>query len=309
MHWLMALMIGVYLVRGSTRDGLWGLEWMAVTMVIMIVSILFHELAHCWMALRLGGRAEKILLWPLGGLAFVDYDHGPREQIKVAGIGPLSSLLLSGICLGILLATGARWEWNLLLPFDSWWPSGYSTTQVFILHGVRLNLLNALFNLCVPAYPLDGGQVLYGFLSLKFGRHRAARMVTAIAIPVGAALAILGFAQGEFLLGFLGVSVIIEALQLRTLMAQGQLDAHPGYRGSDRSYDYRPERPKEKGFFARWRERRVRKATARDEQRDRESRAQVDEVLEKVSREGIGSLTPAERRILDDASRRSRGES
>jgi hypothetical protein len=35
----------------------------------------------------------------------------------------------------------------------------------------------------------------------------------------------------------------------------------------------------------------------------------VDEVLDKVSREGIGSLTSEEKRILDEASRRGRGES
>jgi len=74
-------------------------------------------------------------------------------------------------------------------------------------------------------------------------------------------------------------------------------------------FDYSPGRPRKKGFFARWREKRARAAIARDQERDRVSRDRVDEVLDKVSREGIGSLTPEERRILDEASRRGRGGS
>jgi Zn-dependent protease len=308
MHWLMALMIGVYLTKGAARDGWWGLEWMGVTMTILIISILFHELAHCWMAIRLGGSAEKILLWPLGGLAFVDYDHGPKETIQVAGIGPFSSLLLCALCFGALPLSGAAWDWNLLLPFDDWWPVGLSRVQVFVLHAARLNGLLGLFNLCVPAYPLDGGQVLFGFLTLKYGRLRAAQTITVIAFPIGAALAILGFAQHELLLGFIGISVIFEAMQLRSLIRMGELEAHPGYRGSSRTFDYMPERPKRKGFFERWRERRAQRAAERETAKENELRAEVDAVLEKVSREGIGSLSAAEKKILDDASRRGRGE-
>ena len=171
-----------------------------------------------------------------------------------------------------------------------------------------MNLLNALFNLCVPAYPLDGGQVLFGLLTLKYGRLRAAQTITVIALPIGAALAILGFAQNELILGFIGVSVIFEAIQLRNLIRTGDLEAHPGYRGSEQTYDYMPDRPKPKGFFARWRESRARKAIARESEKQDAMRAKVDAILEKVSREGIGSLSASEKKILDDASRRGRGE-
>ena len=95
---------------------------------------------------------------------------------------------------------------------------------------------------------------------------------------------------------------------IRTLLSQGMISAHPMF-GASPEFDYMPDRPRRKGFFARWREGRARKAAARDEERDRVSRVRVDEVLDKVSREGIGSLTPEERRILDEASRRGRGES
>ncbi len=309
MHWLMALMIGISVAQAAAAAGLVGVGMALCTTAILIVSILFHELGHCWMAIRHRGHADKILLWPLGGLSYVDYDRRPANQIRVSGIGPVSSLLLCAICLGALVATGIPWRWEFMLPYESWTPADMTLLQIFLMQAARLNLLLGLFNLLIPAYPLDGGQVLFGFLTLKFGRLRAAQAMVAISIPIGAALAIFGFAMGQIFLGFIGISVIYEAFQLRTLIRTGDLDAHPGMGGgSGPEFDSMPDRPKKKGWFARWKEKRARKALARDEERERESRTRVDEVLGKVSREGIGSLTSDEKRILDEASRRSRGE-
>ena len=309
MHWMMLLMIAVYLIQGATRSGWLGLGWMSVTMAILLFSILVHELAHCGMAIRLGGSAEKILFWPLGGLSFIEHSSRPWDIIKVSGIGPLSSLLLSACCFAALPFLKVTWQWSFLLPFDDWWPGGFGMLEVFILHAGRLNLLLAFFNLCVPAYPLDGGKVLFGFLSLRYGRLRAAQATAWIALPIGVAIAVLALAQGEILLAFIGVSVIYEAMQLRTLIRQGELDSHPAFGPSAPAYEYMPdrERPARKGWLARWREGRARKAAAREAVREEALRVDVDAVLDKVSREGIGSLSPQEKNILDEASRRRRG--
>jgi Zn-dependent protease len=307
MHWFMVLMIGILLLQAA--PGGWiAVGFMSAGLVILMISILFHEFGHCWMAIRQRGHAEKILLWPLGGLSYVDYEHGPMQQIKVSGIGPLSSFALSGIFLGILVATGVRWSWALLLPYEGWTPPEYSITQIFLLHGARLNLYLALFNLVVPAYPLDGGQVLFGLLTLKFGRIRAAQAMVLISVPVGAALALFGFSAGLIFLGLIGLQVIYEAFQLRYLIRIGELDAHPAFRGPSQEFQYMPDPPKKKGWFDRWKEGRARRAMTRESERQDELRAKVDAVLEKVSREGIGSLSAAEKKILDDASRRGRGE-
>jgi Zn-dependent protease len=259
------------------------------------------------MAIHNRGSAEKILLWPLGGLSFIDYERSPQHQIQVSGIGPLSSLLLSALFFGILAATGIPMRWDYVLPFEHWMPREFSLTQIFLLHAARLNLILALFNLLIPAYPLDGGQVLFGFLSLKFGRLRAAKAMVFISIPIGAAIAFFGLSAGMIMLAFIGLSVIFEGVQLRKLIQAGDIDAHPVYGGGP-EFQYMPDRPEKKGFFAKWREKRARAAMARDAERNQAARARVDAVLEKVSREGIGSLTSEEKRVLDEASRRGRGE-
>lgn len=307
-HWLLAVLLGIYIVQAGAEGGWTGAGIMSVTMGILLVSILFHELAHCWMAFRQHGGAESILLWPLGGLAHVHYPSTPRRQILVAGVGPLSSLLLSAACFAVLPLSGAGWDWSLLSPFESWRPHGLALWQIFVLHAARLNLLNGLFNLCVPAYPLDGGQVLFAFLSLRWGRPKAADLTAIISIPIGLALTVFGFAQHETLMVFLGLWVLYEAWQLRQLVRMDSLDGHPAFGSQDAAYNYfpEPEPYRRKGWFARWRERRAQERFRREERLEEDLQRRVDEVLEKVSRQGIGSLTPLERRVLEEASKRAR---
>jgi Zn-dependent protease len=305
MHWIAAILIAVHLVQGAAQGGS-DLLWMAVTLAILLVSILFHELAHCWMAIRLGGSAEQILFWPLGGLADVRHPGSPWDEIKVSAIGPIASLVLAAAAFGALPLTGVSWDWQYLVPFHGWVPAHWDLTRIFLLHAARLNLILALFNLCVPVYPLDGGKVLMGFLIIRYGRVRAAEVTAFIAIPAGFALAVLGFAQQQFFMGLIGIWVLFEAFQLRRLVRMGELSAHPAFSQTS-EFEFMADSPRRKGWFARWRARRARKQAACEMEREAQSRARVDTILEKVSREGIGSLTSSEKKMLNDASRRSRG--
>jgi Zn-dependent protease len=307
MHWGMAILIGFYLIQGLDRGGVFGLGMMSISMVILLISILFHELGHCWMAVRVGGSAEDILLWPLGGLATLSHSNSPGVEIKVAGIGPISSFVLSAGCYTALYLTGVAWNYRFLFPFDDWVIGLSSYVQVFLLHAARLNLYLGLFNLLIPAYPLDGGRVLFSFLTVRIGRQRAAQICAYLAMPIGILLAAWGFAKKEFTLGFIGIWVFIQAWQLHQLVKRGELDLHPGF-GGGAEFEYMPDKPKKKGWWARWRDKRARAAVMRESVREDDMRAKVDAVLEKVSREGIGSLSAAEKKILDDASRRGRSE-
>ncbi|HYE97673.1 MAG TPA: site-2 protease family protein [Planctomycetota bacterium] len=308
MHWTLALVMAGYLLRASSVRGLDGLQWMAITMGILFVSVLVHEMAHCAMAIRLGGHAQQVILWPLGGMAYVGHSGSPRDELRVAGIGPVASFMLGGAALGILVATGAPWRWDYVNPFDDWWFFDLATAQNLLLHAFRLNVILGLFNLCLPAYPLDGGRVLFAFLTMRHGRTRAAELTSLIAIPIGAALVIWGLGKNELMLILIGAWVLVEAFQVRNLVRHGMIDAHPGFGGVS-EFDVGIERPARQGWFARWRERRATVRAARDAAEAAVLRERVDAVLEKVSREGIASLTADERRILEEASRRSNSRS
>ena len=57
-------------------EGLW--IDVALISAMLFVSVLLHEFGHCFGARSVGGNAEQILMWPLGGLASCEVPHTAR---------------------------------------------------------------------------------------------------------------------------------------------------------------------------------------------------------------------------------------
>src|SRR5215469_13110928 len=121
-----------------------------VTAVAYMGSLLAHELAHSLVARRNGLQVEGITLWLLGGVSRLQGEvSDPGAEVRIAGVGPLVSLLLGG---GFLLlawlvhAAGVR---------------GVVVVALAWLGGI--NVLLAVFNV-IPAAPLDGGRLLRAVL-------------------------------------------------------------------------------------------------------------------------------------------------
>src|SRR5580658_4253800 len=72
-----------------------------LTAVVFFAALLAHELAHSLVALRYGLRVEKITLWIFGGVSQLSGDvPSPGAEVWIAGVGPLTSLVLGAIFLG-----------------------------------------------------------------------------------------------------------------------------------------------------------------------------------------------------------------
>src|SRR5256884_4488323 len=121
-----------------------------VTAVAYIGSLLAHELAHSLVARRNGLQVEGITLWVLGGVSRLQGEVAdPGAEIRVAGVGPLVSLLLGAafsLLAWLLHAAGV---------------GGVAVAALAWLGGI--NLLLAVFNV-IPAAPLDGGRLLRAVL-------------------------------------------------------------------------------------------------------------------------------------------------
>src|SRR5262249_367617 len=108
------------------------------------------ELAHSLVARRNGLQVEGITLWLLGGVSRLQGEvKDPGAGVRVAGVGPLVSLLLGGafLLVGWLVpAAGVR---------------GVGLGALAWLGGI--NVLLAVFNV-IPAAPLDGGRLLRAVL-------------------------------------------------------------------------------------------------------------------------------------------------
>jgi Zn-dependent protease len=61
---------------------------------ILFLTVLIHELGHCLMAIRLNGDVNLILLWPLGGVAYISFfgNANPKADILIAIAGPLTHI-------------------------------------------------------------------------------------------------------------------------------------------------------------------------------------------------------------------------
>ncbi len=150
------LVIGVLLAYGlaagqfpAAAPGRPEAEYVAaavVTAVAYLGSLLAHELAHSLVARRNGLEVEGITLWLLGGVSRLQGEvRDPGAEVRVAGSGPLVSLLLGGafvLLAWVVHALGVR---GVVVAALAW--LGF------------INVLLAVFNV-IPAAPLDGGRLL-----------------------------------------------------------------------------------------------------------------------------------------------------
>ncbi len=200
----------------AAAEGVLGIDaWFAAALVSLVffASILLHELGHSLTAQRLGIRVRSITLFLFGGVAELSSEaKRPREEIIVALAGPLVSVLLGLLFLGLAAGVGE---------------AGLTGRGLGWLG--RINLLLAAFNV-VPGFPLDGGRVLRGVLwSISGDFTRATRVAGACGaafawflMGVGALGAVLGgqlvggiwlVLIGWFLLSAARATVGQEALQ------------------------------------------------------------------------------------------------
>ncbi|MCZ9341460.1 site-2 protease family protein, partial [Streptomyces sp. TRM76130] len=180
MHWSVLVIFAVILVglaRGGFREAhpdrpAWQ-YWLAsaVTAAVFLLSLLAHELSHAIVARRNGVSVEDITLWLLGGLARLNSEaRSPGAELRIAGVGPLVSLVLGALfaLAAGLLATAAGD--GLVIGALAWLAA--------------INILLAVFN-ALPAAPLDGGRLLRAAVWWKTGSPLRA---TAVATSAGRAL-------------------------------------------------------------------------------------------------------------------------
>lgn len=170
-----AIFLLMYLLfaMGSIREGL-------IYALVLVVSIVLHELAHSLTAVVFGGRVRDITIQFLGGCAAISLmPRKPHQELLMAAAGPAMSFALAAAAFGIMVGIG-----NLFL------------LQIMFL----VNLMLGVFNL-LPAFPMDGGRILRASLQFSMSKLRA----TWIASRIGKGLA--AFMIISSVLNFIGVRI------------------------------------------------------------------------------------------------------
>jgi Zn-dependent protease len=132
--------------------------------VLFFVTILTHELAHSYLAMKYGVRIRSITLMLFGGVASMEeMPKAPGQELKMAFAGPLSSLLVGAASYGVMFALDSSSDATVI-------------QGLAILFGLiaLYNVLLAAFNL-LPAFPMDGGRVLRSYLASRMSHLEATR--------------------------------------------------------------------------------------------------------------------------------------
>jgi Zn-dependent protease len=195
LHWSW-FVVAVFEIN-NRRDSYSSLAGNAAEYVALFVIVLLHEFGHALACRQVGGQANRIVLWPLGGVAFVAPPQRPGATLWAIAAGPLVNLVLLPPALG-LAGLSQYLGWGDVFP----------DAQHFLCAMVYINAGLLAFNL-LPVYPLDGGQILRSLLWFALGRTRSLKVAT-----------IVGFAGATGLLvaaGFM-VSVWMGAIALFMLV-------------------------------------------------------------------------------------------
>ncbi len=196
LHWSWLLV--AFWVLSSRQDMYSSLAWNAAEYLSLFAIVLLHEYGHALACRQVGGSANRIVLWPLGGVAYVSPPFRPGAQLWSIVAGPLVNVGLVPIfwfAPQLLLLAGVSPD------SDDFW------RWLFTVE--RINFTILIFNM-LPIYPLDGGQTLRSLLWFKIGPVKSLRYASAIGIL--GAIGLVGLALwlqslfGAAMAAFLGVN-------------------------------------------------------------------------------------------------------
>lgn len=218
LHWSWFL-IAVYGI--SIREGRYtSLIWPVLEYLALFVIVLVHEFGHALACRQVGGKANQIVLWPLGGVAYVSPPPRPGATLWSIAAGPLVNVILAPIL--IILA---------LFVHGSGWGQTMPNATNFITALCVINLALLIFNL-LPIYPLDGGQILQSLLWFVLGRARSLMVTVVIGFIGVAGLIGLAILWRQVWFGILCVFILLNCwrglMQARVLAKIAKLPRRSG---------------------------------------------------------------------------------
>lgn len=166
LHWSWFL-VAAYEIsdRAKTYSSL---TWNVAEYLALFLIVMLHEYGHALACRQVGGVANRIMLWPLGGVAYVNAPPRPGATLWTIAAGPLVNVALIPI-LSMLGAFDRSHAWVQAMP----------NAHTFLHSIFYINFGLLIFNL-LPIYPLDGGQILRSLLWFVLGRALSLMAVSVI---------------------------------------------------------------------------------------------------------------------------------
>jgi Zn-dependent protease len=160
--WFLILFLLIFMLSGSFRSTLHSSDAVAyltavISVLLLFASLIVHELGHALVARRHGIEVKRIDLFLFGGWTQMSRDSAtPGEDFKIAVAGPLATLAVILVCLGLDLAIVGSHRLVHAIVLDN----NITITPALLALSwlLPMNVMLLVFNL-VPAFPLDGGRI------------------------------------------------------------------------------------------------------------------------------------------------------
>jgi Zn-dependent protease len=197
LHFTWFIVAALEVTRFGRRyhSAVWGLfEYLALFGIVLL-----HEFGHALACRQTGGQADRIVLWPLGGIAFVRPPPRPGAYLWSLAAGPLVNAALFPVFF-IAAFVAVHAQWRVINP----------DLFHFVFSLAFINGFLLFFNL-LPIYPLDGGQILRGLLWLWLGPIRSLKIASVIGFAGAVLFALWAFAAQSIWLGILALFIFGQA--------------------------------------------------------------------------------------------------
>src|ERR1700693_5509371 len=219
LHWSWFLL--AFYEINARKGSYSSIGWNVAEYLALFLIVTLHEFGHSLACRQVGGQANQIVLWPLGGVAYVNPPQRPGATLWSIAAGPLVNVSL----VPILLTLGHLMR---SLGLAQTMPNAFLLLRSVAL--INLGLL--IFNM-LPIYPLDGGQILRSLLWFVMGRARSLMAATVVGFLGVAGLIVLALRMQSVWFGVLAAFILMNCWrglqQARALLRLAKLPRHGGY--------------------------------------------------------------------------------
>src|SRR2546421_9219006 len=105
------------------------IEWCVLEYLALLGIVLMHEFGHALACRQVGGKADQIVLWPLGGVAYVSPPQRPGAMLWSIAAGPLVNVILFPVLVGAWFLTRA-----------AGWPESFPDGYLFVRTIAQINM-------------------------------------------------------------------------------------------------------------------------------------------------------------------------
>jgi Zn-dependent protease len=219
LHWSWFL-VAMYEIRGGLGTYS-SVGWNIAEYLSLFLIVTIHEFGHALACRQVGGNANRIVLWPMGGVAYVDPPPRPGATLWSIAAGPLVNVALLPILWIVVRSCRIAG-----LPASQ--PDLFRLLQAMFYINFGLLVFNIL-----PIYPLDGGQIVRSLLWFVMGRARSLLVSTILGLVGVLGFIALAIVRESIWFGALAVFVLMNCWagfqQARALLRLAKLPRRHGY--------------------------------------------------------------------------------